>query len=575
MSEDFTVRAVITVDGHQLDSQLEPLVESVYVQHDLARPGRFSIALLDPQRDVIQRAGLQFGSEVVISANPFGRDETFPLIKGEVVSLVGEYNLLGDRAWIEGYEFSHRLQRGVHTQSYRNVTDSDLARQIAERAEIQAGTIEESGTTHDHVSQVNVSDWEFLRMRAHEIGFEVSVVDGKLEFGRPVDSSAGPPEGTLLSAEPLQLVYGANLLRFQPRLSSAEQISEVEVRSWDPKQKMALIGIAPAGTTSARLSTDPAEMAARFGNPAFMSGDRPLADQTSVDATAAALADQIGGSFAEAEGTARGDPRLRAGSAVSVSGVAAQFAGRYTLSSTDHLIDGEGYRTELVVSGRQQRSLLSLASGGAANGDKAATTGRVYGLVVALVTANDDPEGLGRVKMKFPWLSDAYESDWARMVQLGAGPDSGAVFIPEVNDEVLVGFEFGDVRRPYVVGGLYNGQDKPRLGEGLFDRGKVKRRGFVSRRGHRVVLFDDDGTSGVAILTSDGKLRIALNETEGEIHIFGDSKVVVEAQRQLELSSAGDIKLEANGRLTLEANQGITIRSDGVVDVDGALIQLN
>ena len=93
-------------------------------------------------------------------------------------------------------------------------------------------------------------------------------------------------------------------------------------------------------------------------------------------------------------------------------------------------------------------------------------------MVVALVTNNDDPDRMGRVKLKFPWLSDSYESDWATHDAGGAGPDSGACFLPEVNDEVLVAFEFGDVGKPVVVGGLHNGKDKPRLGTGCSTTGR-------------------------------------------------------------------------------------------------------
>src|SRR2546430_15693012 len=171
---------------------------------------------------------------------------------------------------------------------------------------------------------------------------------------------------------------------------------------------------------------------------------------------------------------------------------------------------GTGYVTRFEVTGRQDRSLLGLIT----NGSHAAATGPIHGVVVAQVTNNDDPEKLGRVKLKFPWLSDSYESDWARMMQTGAGPDSGMEFLPEVNDEVLVAFEFGDVRRPFVVGGLHNGKDKPRLGDGLIDNGRVKRRGTVSRKGHRLIFLDGDDKSGIALITSSGNIRISLNETK-------------------------------------------------------------
>jgi uncharacterized protein involved in type VI secretion and phage assembly len=198
------------------------------------------------------------------------------------------------------------------------------------------------------------------------------------------------------------------------------------------------------------------------------------------------------------------------------------------------------------------------------------------GLAVAQVTNNDDPDKVGRVKVRFPWLSDSHETDWVRVVQLGAGPDSGAVFLPEVDDEVLCGFEFGDVRRPYVIGGLFNGKDKPRLGDGLVDAGRVKRRGFISRRGHRIVLFDDDSKSGIALLSSDGKLRLSLNETKGEIHIHCREKVTIDTESgQVTVKSGGDVDVEAQGNLTLKGQAGVKIQTSGVVEVSGQLIKLN
>jgi uncharacterized protein involved in type VI secretion and phage assembly len=187
--------------------------------------------------------------------------------------------------------------------------------------------------------------------------------------------------------------------------------------------------------------------------------------------------------------------------------------------------------------------------------------------VVGIVTDNNDPDKLGRVKVKFPWLADDYESFWSRLVQLGAGPDSGGMFIPEVDDEVLVGFENGDISRPYVIGGLWNGKDKPRLGDDLFDHGKVKRRGFVSRRGHRFVFFDDPGQSGIAMLTADGNVKLALKETGSEVHLVCKGKVVVEAQ--------GNVDITSKGNVSIEGSAGLTLKSNGTVEIKGSLIKLN
>ncbi len=572
----------VEIGGTPLPDAVEPLLEQVTVDSHLHLPDMFALRFRDRNRRVLQDAGLRIGVQVKISGTAPGSQTSTSLITGEVTAIEAEYEASEAYAVARGYDASHRLHRGRRTETYRNVTDADVARQVAGRAGLQIGTIDSTPGTHEHLSQANVTDWEFLKGRAREIGFEMAVVGGKFNFRRPVASSGGPSPGDYDSTNPLQLVLGQDLLEFRPRVTSAQQVGDVKVRGWDPIQKQALIGSAQAGTTSVNLQDTPGSLAGMFGSPTFVAHNRPLDNQGQVDAAAAAIAEQIGSAIAEAEGMARGIPQLKAGTPVNIAEVTDAFVGKYTLTHARHVFDAQGYRTHFVVSGRQDRSLLGLASMGGPNGSGPGGP-PLYGLVVALVTNNDDPQHLGRVKLKFPWLSDNYETDWARMVQLGAGPDSGAVFMPEVNDEVLVAFEFGDVRRPYVLGSLYNGQDKPKLGQGLFDNGKVKRRGFVSRRGHRVILFDDGSKSGIALITSDNKLKIALNETTSEIHIFCQGKVMLKAQQDLTLDSQANIKLTAQQGITLEAqtqlgmkgNAGAKLESSAMVEVKGAMIKLN
>jgi len=544
----------------------------VIVDDHLHLPDMFLLAFRDAGHQVAKQAHLTIGARVKISVPGPGGGGAETLIDGEVTALEAEYDAAGSRAVVRGYDSSHRLHRGRVTQTYQNVKDSDIARTVAQRAGLKAGTIDDSRTTHDHVSQVNVSDWDFLKARAAEIGFEVAVSEGKLHFRKPNPSRQAPAQGDFRTSDPLQLVFGQDLLEFRPRVSSSEQVKDVKVRGWDVKAKQAVIGSAPAGTTSVQLPATPADLAQKFGGQTFVAVDHPLSTQREVDATAKAVAEQIGSAVAEAEGVARGNPRLKAGAAISVGVVAEDFVGRYTLSHTRHVFDARGYRTRFEVTGRQDRSLLGLVVNGAV--PMSASGPPVYGVVVAQVTNNDDPEKLGRVKLKFPWLSDSYESDWARMTQMGAGPDSGAVFLPEVNDEVLVAFEFGDVRRPIVVGGLWNGRDKPRLGDGLFDNGKVKRRGVVSRKGHRVVLLDDAGKSGIALITSNGKIRIALNETKNEVHVFCEGKIRIEAQDELSIKSQKKVSIEGQ-QLELKGQSGAKLTSSAAVEVSGQPIKLN
>jgi uncharacterized protein involved in type VI secretion and phage assembly len=188
--------------------------------------------------------------------------------------------------------------------------------------------------------------------------------------------------------------------------------------------------------------------------------------------------------------------------------------------------------------------------------------------VVALVTNVKDPEKQGRVKLKFPWLSDTYESDWARVVQAGAGDKRGLLVLPEVNDEVLVGFEHGDVRWPYVIGGIYNGVDKPEPDDKLLDGsgGKVNRRWFRSRRGHLLSFDDADDGGGIVLETSDGKQVVSLNAAKTRVHVTSGGDILIEGGGKITIKAGGDLAIEAKTALSLKG-QKVSVSGDSTVEV--------
>jgi len=569
MTQPYHLWPDVDIDGSTLSGAAESLLEQVVVDHHQHLPDMFTITFRDPARDVITQLNATFGSTVTIKMTPPGGSPK-TLIKGEVTGVEAEYDATRLRTTLRGYDMSHRLHRGRQTQTYKNVTDSDIARQVAQRAGLQIGQIDSTSVTYDHVSQANQSDWDFLKSRAREIGYEMGMEDGKFYFRKPIQSSGAPSKGDYQShTDPLQLVFGDDLIEFRPRVTSAEQVSTIKVRGWDPVQKQAVIGSASAGTVAAGIKDKPSTLASTFGGQTFTAVNRPLPQQPMVDGAASSIAEIISGSFAEADGVAVGNPNLKAGSTVSVGVVGDHFEGQYTLSGARHVFAENGYRTHFVISGRQDRSLLGLTSLGASNGHASAGGQPINGVVVAIVTDNNDPNNTARVKLKFPWLDDSYESDWARLAQLGAGPNSGALWIPEVNDEVLVAFEHGDIRRPFVVGQLYNGVDKPNEGSGLFDNGKVKRRGLISRKGHKFIFFDDDNKKGIAIISEDGNFKISLNETKKEIHIKSSEKITVESGKDMVLKSGADLNIEAQQGITLKAGAKLTLKGQQGGELDG------
>jgi uncharacterized protein involved in type VI secretion and phage assembly len=186
--------------------------------------------------------------------------------------------------------------------------------------------------------------------------------------------------------------------------------------------------------------------------------------------------------------------------------------------------------------------------------------GRFYGLYPALVTDIRDPDRQGRVKVTLPWSPDAgggrYEA-WARLATLLGGANRGTWLVPDVQDEVLVGFEAGDPRRPYVVGGLWNGQDAPP--EAMDGAGRNYKKVICSRNGVRLTLDDTDGRETLLLETPGGQ-AVQLRDGPGSI----------EAR-----DAAGtSVKLDSGG-VTVTTSLKVTIQAGASVEISAGAVSVN
>jgi uncharacterized protein involved in type VI secretion and phage assembly len=194
--------------------------------------------------------------------------------------------------------------------------------------------------------------------------------------------------------------------------------------------------------------------------------------------------------------------------------------------------------------------------------EPARATSRWFGVYVAIVSDLADPDGLGRVKLRLPWAPDsgggAYEA-WARIATLMAGRNRGTWFVPDVDDEVLVAFEGGDPRVPYVVGALWNGTDTPP--QTMDGAGRNPRKVIRSRNGVKVTLVDEDGREQFIVETPGGQ-KLTLSDGPGSIEAAD--------------SNGNSVKLEASG-VTVLASATVTIQaaqvkvSAGMLTVDAGM----
>ena len=193
--------------------------------------------------------------------------------------------------------------------------------------------------------------------------------------------------------------------------------------------------------------------------------------------------------------------------------------------------------------------------------------GRVYEAVIGIVTDNKDPQKLGRVKVKVPILSEDDTTYWAPIVMFGASKNRGWFFIPEVDDEVLVMFEHGDVHRPLVMGALWNGKDKPPDNN---SDGKNDRRVIKSRAGSRV-MFDDSDSPKVVIEDGGGKGRITFDSANNKIIIEAlDGDVCFQAPNGKIQIVAKSAQLQATQNLQVHAGSDIQIGSSAAIKIGSA-----
>jgi len=196
--------------------------------------------------------------------------------------------------------------------------------------------------------------------------------------------------------------------------------------------------------------------------------------------------------------------------------------------------------------------------------------GFVKGVALALVTQNQDPDGLGRVKLRYPWHHDANESDWVRIAVPMAGSGRGSVFLPEIGDEVLVAFEREDMRFPYVLGALWNGVDKPPEDNAA---GKNDVRTIKTRKGH-VLTFDDGARGSIALRLNDGK-QLLIDDDGLKLDDGAGNRIAID-------SKSGAMTLQAAGKLTLkapliaiESSGTLSLKASATASLQGQLVTIN
>jgi uncharacterized protein involved in type VI secretion and phage assembly len=201
-----------------------------------------------------------------------------------------------------------------------------------------------------------------------------------------------------------------------------------------------------------------------------------------------------------------------------------------------------------------------------------AAEGRFYGVAFAIVTNTRDPDDLGRVKVKLPWMAESVESDWSRVMTPMAGAGRGLYFLPEVDDEVLVAFEHGSPEILYVLGALWNGKDKPP--ESNAD-GKNNTRTIKSRSGHIIRLTDTVGEEQIEIIDKSAKNSIVISTKDNTITITADDDLSIQSNNgKLKLSGNG-VEITSKVAVKIESSQNMDLKAGPQLNIKGGMVNIN
>jgi uncharacterized protein involved in type VI secretion and phage assembly len=577
---------VVTVGGQALAADWLAALTELHIDRAFQVPGQCTLRFVDPGYALAATTTFAIATDVEVSEGEGGAT----LFKGEVTSIAVEQRL-GEQPEVVAvaYDKSHRMGLGTQVKGFADMDIADIVAQLAADSSLSSQT-DTTGLQQEYFFQVD-SDLGLLTAMARRIGYDWWVDDETLYFKKPA------PRGSV------SLSLGDDLLAFSVK-ANGRAPTEALVDGWDRQGQVMVTGQAQAtwGTGASDLAGKANNDARPFGDATLFSTGLGATSAQEAQLLSAALMNRATAAAVTARGVAPGNGGIALGVTVTVA-QAGPLNGSYPVTRVEHIYrPTTGYVTRFASGDRRPTSLVdSLVS--APSGTAALTE---PGLRVGTVTSNNDPNETGRVKVLYPGVDQQYSSGWARVLGVGGGPNRGNVFVPEVNDEVLVGFEGGDLRQPVVLGGLFG--SKSTIPAVSIEDGAVQKRGMTSRLGHSVMMLDGTGEADQAIVLglaggqhlihlgkdkidvtvpastpvniAAGTTTIAVDDS-GNVSISAQ-KVTVSAEVEINMSAPtvsisadGSLSLKSDGTAELKGSAMLDMGADGETKLAGAMVMIN
>lgn len=569
------VTFTVKIDGQAVSSDYRILQVDVMREVNRIPSAKLTIADGDPALqdfEVSNSADFLPGKAIEIQAGYALSEET--IFKGIIIKHgIKVSSFQSSVLVIECRDEAYKMSIGRKNATFDDSLDSDVLSGILSNYGL-INTVDPTAGIHEKIIQYNVTDWDFINLRAGMNSLFVLVDDGNVEI-KKLDSGQAPL---------MTFSYGNSIIEFEAEIDSRNQFSSVKAESWDStgQEMIEMEGQSAAIPQPGNLSND--DLANVAGLDFLMlrhSGqitDAELKAWSDATLNRSRLARNVG------RLKIQGNPALKPGQVIELQGLGNRFNGNAIISAVRHEIADGSWFTHLVYGLKFETFARHFKE----NLQEIPASGlipSVYGLQAGIVMAlENDPKSEHRIKVKLPAINPDDEGLWARIALPDAGNNRGFEFMPEIGDEVIVGFMNDDPRNPVILGMLHSSAKPAPFAASDNNHQKA----MVTRSGMKI-SFDDDKKI-VEISTPDGyifhldedKKEILLEDASANKIKMNSDGITLESGKDIIIKATGDVTIEgmnitqkATAQLKIEGSAGVEAKSSGTMVIKGSIVQIN
>ena len=554
----------IVVDNTEVDPSYQ--VMSLSIHKELNRVSTASLVFRDGDAalqtfPLSNKTDFVPGKKIEISIGRDGLNKS--AFKGIIIKHAVKVKANGNtELHVECMDVAVKMTIGRKSKYFQNVKDSDVFDDLLSTYGIRSDP-ETTTLKHQELVQHNVTDWDFMLLRAEANGMLLNVDDGSIKIAKPA-----------IGNEVLQVNYGSSILEFEAEMDARFQYKSVNAESWDYSNQQLFTADTSSSSFAEQGNITSEDLAQAISPDKFdMHHSGHLLEQELKDWTESIM---LRSRLAKIRGRARftGFSGIKPADTLKLSGVGERFNGKAFVTAVRQEI-GDGTWETQVQFGLDPKRYVFLHND-INEAPSAGLVGAIRGLQIGIVVQlESDPDGQDRIRVRVPVIDSADQGIWTRIASLDAGNERGAFFMPEIGDEVIVGFINDDPRHPVVLGMLHS-SNKPAP---ISPQDNNNEKGFTTRS--KMHLSFNDDTKTIVIDTPAGN-SITIDEKSMKIEIKdqNENKITME-QTGITMESPLNIDVKAGAVLTLSGGTSLSIsapslsvKADASVSIEGAVAKV-